>query len=184
MKKKNWIVAAIATVASVLLLCLWYVLGFNYVDAPLDLVISIIWWIVLAASVAAIVRTEKKRRAAMRTLFVGESMMFNPGRGLVELGEQNVLDAAAEVLDGLEYGFATEDMTGHIRPQVDCIVYTDEFDLEDDVWKGEVLFTEQPDADPVPFDSRAQLAHLLRCGASAVAWEPTVVPAYSAPALA
>ncbi len=184
MKKKNWIGTAAATIASALLLTLWYVLGFNYVDAPLDLIISIIWWVVLAASVAGIAYAEQKRRRAMRTLFIGESMMFNPERGLVEIGEADVLDEAAMLLDDLEYGFATEEMTGHVRPLVEAIVYTDKFNLEDGVWEGEVRFTETPDAEPVAFEDRAQLEYLLRIGAAIPTGAPPVIPAYPAAAMA
>ena len=51
MKKSNWIGLAIAVLVDVFLLWLWFFLGFNQVDSPLDLVISIIWLVVIVAVV-------------------------------------------------------------------------------------------------------------------------------------
>lgn len=183
MKKKNWILTAVATIASILLLTLWYVLGFNHVDSPLDLVISIIWWIALGVSVYAITKAERKRREAMRTLFVGEGMMFNPERGLVYTGDEDMLDAAAELIDNLEYGFSTENMTGHIRPNIDSIIYTTKFDADDDVWEGEVKMVADMDSDPIQFKNRLELAMLMQNGFITSACSP-VIPAYPIPAMA
>ena len=55
MKKSNVIVFAIAAVLSIFLLWLWYFLGFNQIDSPLDLIISIIWWVVIVALIAGVV---------------------------------------------------------------------------------------------------------------------------------
>ena len=84
MKKSNWIITAIAVVVSAFLLCLWYYLGFNKVDDPYDLVLSIIWWIVIALAVFLIFRVEKKRREAIRTIYVSPGKLFNSEAGIVE----------------------------------------------------------------------------------------------------
>lgn len=44
MKKTNTIIAAVLAVISVVLLVVWYALGLNHVDEPLDLVLSVVWW--------------------------------------------------------------------------------------------------------------------------------------------
>ena len=48
MKKSNVIVTAIIVVLSAFLLWLWYSLGLNTVDQPLDLVVSVVWWALVA----------------------------------------------------------------------------------------------------------------------------------------
>ena len=46
MKKSNVIVFVLLALASAFFLWLWYFLGLNRVDEPLDLVLSIVWWLV------------------------------------------------------------------------------------------------------------------------------------------
>ena len=50
MRKSNYLVLGAAAVVAALLLVLWYHLGFNRIDSPLDLVLAIVWWV---GSVAA-----------------------------------------------------------------------------------------------------------------------------------
>ena len=45
MKKSNVIVLAVAALVAAFLLFLWYYLGFNRIDNPFDLVLTICWWI-------------------------------------------------------------------------------------------------------------------------------------------
>ena len=42
MKKSNVLITAVIVVVSAFLLWLWYNLGFNHVDSPLDLVLSVV----------------------------------------------------------------------------------------------------------------------------------------------
>lgn len=42
MRKSNWLVAVMAALSCAVLLGLWFQLGFNHVDDPLDLVIAIV----------------------------------------------------------------------------------------------------------------------------------------------
>ena len=58
MRKNNWIVTAIAAVACGVLLWAWFALGFNHVDDPLDLVVAVAWWLVVAAVAGGIVWAE------------------------------------------------------------------------------------------------------------------------------
>ena len=78
MRKSNWLVATLAVVASAALLWAWFALGFNHVDDPLDLIVAILWWVVVAAVVGAILWAESKRRQKMRLAFVGEGIIYNP----------------------------------------------------------------------------------------------------------
>ena len=83
MRKNNWIVTAIAAVACGVLLWAWFALGFNHVDDPLDLVVAVAWWLVVAAVAGGIVWAEGKRREKMRLAFVGEGAGCSPEAGLV-----------------------------------------------------------------------------------------------------
>ena len=60
MKKSNWLIAGLLVVASVIFLAMWYVMGFNLIDDPLDLVISIVWWVVIIAICLLIQWSENK----------------------------------------------------------------------------------------------------------------------------
>lgn len=160
MKKKNVACSIIAGVASALLLMLWYALGFNHVDAPLDLVLSIIWWAIQAIAIAAIMRAEAKRREAVRTFFVAPGVLFNPEAGQIDLASQeDELDVMAAVLEELSYGFKTEKMTGHLHPMVEMAVRTEEFDDEGRTWRGTVSFLDG--ADPIPFEDRGELIRAM-----------------------
>ena len=52
MKKSNVIVFVLLALASAFFLWLWYFLGLNRVDEPLDLVLSIVWWLVIVVAIA------------------------------------------------------------------------------------------------------------------------------------
>ena len=54
MKKSNVIVFVLLALASAFFLWLWYFLGLNRVDEPLDLVLSIVWWLVIVVAIAGI----------------------------------------------------------------------------------------------------------------------------------
>lgn len=59
MKKNNWVFYGIAFIASVILLVVWFFMGFNHVDAPLDPILTVLWWILIVASCFAIDRVSK-----------------------------------------------------------------------------------------------------------------------------
>lgn len=90
MKKSNWIGLAIAVLVDVFLLWLWFFLGFNQVDSPLDLVISIIWLVVIVAVIVGVNRLERQREKRLRTIYVSSTAVFNKERGLVSLGSAAV----------------------------------------------------------------------------------------------
>lgn len=67
MKKSNWLIVGLLVVASVIFLAMWYALGFNLIDDPLDLIVSIVWWVVIIAICLLIQWSENKRRRSIRT---------------------------------------------------------------------------------------------------------------------
>ena len=83
MKKSNIIVLAVAAAVSVFLLALWFILGFNHVDSPVDPLVTLVWWIVIVAAVLIINKVEGTRRERIRSVYVGEGQLFNSELGLV-----------------------------------------------------------------------------------------------------
>ncbi len=162
MRKSNWLVVAIAAVAAGLMLWAWYALGFNHVDDPLDLVVAIVWWLVVAAVVAAIVWAEGKRREKMRLAFVGEGIVYNPESGLVmpDAGETEI-SALERTLAGMAFPDEVTKLDERVRPAFRWVVRSRKFDRNGEVWEGEVLAAHDPDAEPRPFASREDLAALL-----------------------
>lgn len=176
MKKSNWIILAAFVIASAFLLWLWYFLAYNKVDNPLDLVLSVIWWAVIAIVVFAIWKVEQARRRRVRTVYVGRKAIFNSEAGMVPYADRAGLIGEAErVLDGLKYGFEREDMPQRERFAIDFIIRTDEYKPQDagvadaaaasqdqsapGTWKGEVVLAQTKEERP--FEDKAQLVRIL-----------------------
>ena len=106
MKKSNVILTAVAGVASVFLLWLWFHLGFNQVDSPLDLFLSIIWRRIIGIGAAAIAKLEKTRCERIRTVYLGDGRLYNSEVG-VQMMTPGVAatDALAAIINALEYDF-------------------------------------------------------------------------------
>ena len=58
MRKGNVITIAVLAILSLVFLWLWNALGFSFTD-PVDLAITIVWWVVIIAVVIAIVERER-----------------------------------------------------------------------------------------------------------------------------
>lgn len=171
MRTSNVLLAAVAVVASAFLLWLWFYLGFDKVDAPLDLVLSVLWWVVIAACVALVARFEKVRRERVRTAYVGVGRLYNSEAGLLALDPgASVADSVAEVLASLRYGFDHAEppaASGEGAVRWSHVVRTaryepardDDGSHEGETWEGEVVVVETGRA--VPFSSRAELARII-----------------------
>lgn len=132
MKKSNVIVFALLAAISVFLLWLWYFLGFNRVDDPLDLVLSIVWWAVIAVSIAVIVRAERVRRRRIRTVYVGDNATFNSEKGLMRFAEgEPMQDVVAFIVENLKYDFTREEFPDKEAFQAKYFVRTKEFRTEE-----------------------------------------------------
>lgn len=166
MRKSNWLVAAIAVVAAAALLWAWFALGFNHVDSPLDLVVAILWWVVVAAVIGAIMWAENKRRARMRLAFVGDGVVYNPESGVVvpDQGE-NELALLQRTLAGMTFPDEIAGLDERNRPAFRWVVRSNKFDQNGDVWEGEVVSARDPQAEAKPFASREDLAVLIGCAA-------------------
>ena len=103
MKKSNVIVFVLLALASAFFLWLWYFLGLNRVDEPLDLVLSIVWWLVIVVAIAVIVKMERTRRQRVRTVYVGDCATYNSEQGLATIeGSQPMSEVIAGIFDGLK----------------------------------------------------------------------------------
>ncbi len=174
MKKSNVILTAVAGVASIFLLWLWFHLGFNQVDSPLDLFLSIIWWLIIGIGAAAIVKLEKTRRERIRTVYLGDSRLYNSEVG-VQMMTPGVAaaDALASIINALEYDFDRVD-----GPDPDneserinwrYIVHTAKYQVDEDedgrprhdreTWEGDVVIVST--GETRAFSSRAELAALI-----------------------
>ena len=110
MKKSNYLIFAVLAVITAFLLYLWYYLGFSKVDNPVDLTLTIIWWLGIAVLIALVVRQEKKRQRQVRTVHVAPGKLFNSEVGVVEVAEgQDAVAAMEQLLQGLKYGFKAQE---------------------------------------------------------------------------
>lgn len=132
MKKSNVVLFTVLILISAFLLWLWFYLGFNKVDSPLDLVMSIVWWVIAALLMFFIYRSEKKRREQIRTIYVSPGALFNSERGLVECPDPDRRVALMEgILTDLKYNFNKEDMPADEDFDFTYVVRTEDFDKKD-----------------------------------------------------
>lgn len=168
MKKSNVILTVVLAIISIFLLALWYVLGFSEIDSPLDLVLSIIWWVIIAAGVALVVRAEKKRQQAVRTVFLADDKFYESEVGVRELNANAAApDLIAPVLASLTYNFdqkntPDQDVKWNYIIRTDTYKperYNDDGTHDSETWEGEVVSVAT--GQTTPFQSRAELATLL-----------------------
>lgn len=168
MKKSNWIGLAIAVLVDVFLLWLWFFLGFNRIDSPLDLVISIIWLVAIVAVAVAANRLERQREKRLRTIYVSSTAVFNKERGLMSLGSAAAAPSVMErILRDMEYGFDLKEMPKPEEFNCRYVVQTDEYKATggeggEPTWKGTVVAIDHAAGNrEMPFSSRDELAAAL-----------------------
>lgn len=185
MKKSNVIVVALIVLVSAFLLFLWAYMGFYRVDTPLDLVLSIVWWAVLALAIAVIVKSEKTRRARIRRMYVGADALFNSEAGLVPYaGADQIAIAMGGILDNLEYGFKREDLPEADEFSAAYLVKTDTYKDRGDTWKGTIVVPAPDDSsqdEERPFEDQDELLAELVALAPLAASRTAVVPPRTAP---
>lgn len=179
MKKSNWIILAVALVVSIFLLWLWYFLGLNKIDQPLDLLLSILWWAVIALAVFVIYRVEKARRQRVRTMYVGEKVFFNSEAGVVPYTDkENLVLLMRQTLEGLKYDFTKNDLPDLEQTPIDYVVHTSEFKIkeveenqegksttEEEKWEGDVVYAKPEDKkerEEKFFEDKEQLLQVIK----------------------
>lgn len=173
MKKSNVVLTAVIAVISIFLLWLWFWLGFNEIDSPLDLVLSVVWWVIIAAGAALVVKFENERRRQVRTVYLADGRFFNSEAGLRVLGPgTTAVDSMAAVLAALEYDFSKATAPDQSKPEERLdyrfVVHTDKYkpertdedgNHENETWEGEVVTVAT--GSKQAFASRGELAALI-----------------------
>ena len=165
-----------------LLLVLWYHLGFNRIDSPLDLTLAIVWWAGIVAIAAILVRFEERRRRQIRTLYVSPKSLYSSELGMVGIGEAGAVEAMRGMLGQLKYGFDSKGLPDRKKFEYRFVVRTDEFkehdsedgkpadgaaassaaQRKDPTWKGTVIKIDRKNGNSeTPFDGIDQLKAAL-----------------------
>ncbi len=169
MKKSNYLVLAVSALVSVFLLYIWYAYGFNKIDNPLDLVISIIWWLLIVALVVLVNRWEAKRQRAIRTVYLAPAALYNSEVGVRQLDAAAPADAAEAVLRGLEYGFGTKDAPARDKFDYRYVVKTETYkpaasgsSNAEPTWQGSLVTIDRVNGNTEKsFSSKKELVALL-----------------------
>lgn len=145
MRKSNWIIAAVLLLASVAFLWIWHALQFDLVDNPLDIVVTVVWWVVIVAACVAIHWAEKKRQERIRTIFVAPGLLYNSEMGVVRLSpDDEVVDALQAILSNLTYGFELAELPANSRVRFQRIVHSSKFGDAGATWEGDVVEVSRP----------------------------------------
>ena len=160
-RKSNWIIVILLATASVVFLWLWWALQFNLVDNPLDVMVTVVWWVVIAVVCVAIHLAEKKRQERIRTVFLAPGLMYNCETGVTRMGgDAAVSDELERLLSNLTYGFDMAELPANSRVRFQRIVRTSKFSDGGSVWEGEVVEVTRPDR-PMPFHNRRELVSIV-----------------------
>lgn len=161
MRKSNWLIIGILAVASVVYLVAWYVMGLDKVDAPFDLVITVVWWVVIVAACLFINWSESKRRRSIRTSFLAPGLIYNPEAGIVRIDTaQSYTPALQQMLGNLDYDFEDQESTNDQRIRFTFIVRSDKFSDGGNTWMGEVVKVSNPN-EVHYFQNKRELARLI-----------------------
>ncbi|MBQ9059479.1 MAG: hypothetical protein IJ125_09870 [Atopobiaceae bacterium] len=164
MKRSNYIVYAIAVLASLLLLFLWFHFEFNKIDGPLDILVNALWWGIIAASIFLIVRSEKQRREQVRTIYVSPTAVFNSERGLVPCDASNRVQVMKDILSELTYSLSTKDLPSEGDFSCNYVVRTEDFskDAGESSWRGSVVRVDNQKGNSIrDFDGVTELSSAL-----------------------
>lgn len=161
MRKSNWVIVAILAASSAIFLWLWWALQFNLVDNPLDIVVTVVWWVVIVVACLAIHWAEKKRQERIRTVFLAPGLLYNCETGVTRMASNAaVSDEIQKLLNSLTYGFDMAELPANSRVRFQRIVRTSKFADGGDTWEGEVVEVVHPDR-PLPFRNRRELVSLV-----------------------
>jgi len=164
MKKNNVIIFVVLFLISIFLLWFWYYLEFNKIDTPLDLVISLLWWVLIIVAIVVISRLEKVRRNRVRTIYVTDNEVYNSEAGIIPYDDPiRLISVLEEILVDLEYDFVRKDPPDKKTFPVKYLVRTDDFeyDSEDknETWEGELVLAHTRER--IAFESKLELFNLL-----------------------
>lgn len=137
MKKSNIIVFLALTLASIILLWQWYSLGYNHVDNPVYIAITVLWLIVIVAGIIIIVLVERNRCQRIKHVYISDELIFNYEKGSFPYNDSaELLSRVEQVLEELNYSFRQHDFPNEYAFPIRHIIRTKNFDK--DRWTGEV----------------------------------------------
>ena len=158
MRKTNWIILTVSAIFAVLLVMLWYYLDFDAIDAPLDLVLGIVWVVGVAIVAIVLTRLENKRRLLLRTMYVNGPLCFNTAVGPIPFeGTGDLVGKASQALDMIDYEEDPQHAPDTFKPAY--TVVTDKYDSNKDTWRGKVV--DDATGAEYGFDSAERLASIL-----------------------
>lgn len=161
MQKSNWIIIAILVAALSSSCGCGRPCSSTSSTIPVDLVITLAWWLVIAGACVAIHLAEKKRRERIRTMFLAPGLVYNCETGVIRLEPgTSVVDTLQTLLGALNYSFDLAELPSNSRVRFQRIVRTSKFGDNGAIWEGELVEVAHPDR-PQTFESRRELAILM-----------------------
>lgn len=164
MRTSNAIIFGVLIALSVALLALYFYLGFNKIGGIGDIVLSVLWWALIAGLIFAITRVEQHRRRQLRTIYVSPTAIYNPEQGVIACSNPaERVERIYQMLSGMNYGFAKQELPATHNFDCRYVVRTDEFKQgEAPVWNGSVVRVDRVRGNrEKPFTTRQTLATML-----------------------
>lgn len=164
MRTSNAIVFGVLIALSVALLALYFYLGFNRIGGIGDILLSVLWWAIIAGLIFAITRVEASRRRQMRTVYVSPTAIYNPEHGVIACSNPaERVDRIYQMLSDMRYGFAKQELPSNHAFDCRYVVRTDEFRQGSaPVWNGSVVRVDRATGNrEKAFNTRQTLASML-----------------------
>ena len=141
MRTSNAIIFGVIIALSVALLALYFYLGFNKIGGVGDILLSVLWWGLIAGLIFGITRVEASRRRQLRTVYVSPTAIYNPEHGVIACNNPSErVDQIYRMLSDMKYGFDKQDLPPMAAFDCRYVVRTDEFkDGQSPVWNGSVV---------------------------------------------
>ena len=164
MRTSNAIVFGVLIALSVALLVLYFYLGFNQIGGIGDILLSVLWWALIAGLIYAITRVEANRRRQMRTIYVSPTAIYNPEHGVIACSNPSErVDRIYQMLSDMRYGFSKQELPANGVFDCRYVVRTDEFKQgATPVWNGSVVRVDRTYGNrEKSFDTRQTLSTML-----------------------
>lgn len=164
MRTSNAIIFGVLIALSVALLALYFYLGFHKVGGIGYILLSVVWWGLIAGLIFGISRVEANRRRQLRTFYVSPTAIYNPECGVIACNNPNErADRIYQMLATMRYGFTKHDLPQNQPFDCRYVVRTDEFKQGDvPVWNGSVVRVDPARGNrEKAFSTRQTLASML-----------------------
>lgn len=110
LKQNHIMIWAVGITGGLALFAIWSGVGLYHAPGPLGFGLAVLLGAGLAFTALLVARAEVRRRRQVRTVYVGDSHLFNCELGLVPLKDGVALqDALADAMEQLHYSFRVHD---------------------------------------------------------------------------